>query len=1011
MSTFNISANQRRQIIEDGIKYSPQLTGEKVVTGVFQNLTKEIEKKIDKIVQTCRELEAHQLDEQFREKERLASSNSLTNFKSFNTRNNFDQDDNSSLAEDTGPPASSSNSYFNLPATLIVVHSDTDECLKILKDRSESFNQSLQALQNLSEFCLPSLVSLLFAWTSKQEETDDMIKGKSADYAQFYHGQSSSARTLFGGTTRTKPVNEDPRKDQQRINTHRRNTQVVRRLQAINYYFGLILIEIMKNLKVHPLGETLVRKIINTCFSFFQPDEDLMTATDILIADIKMKEGKTSRRRRPANLLTLHIADIYSECLGVVGVKHFYALKQRYVSNFSDLENSYNANTSALQTEKIVRLIRGIRWIKISRFPIQELQEGIQFVLDIANKFVEYQKKNKEIRQQYATTLVDILIPLSVEINLKTHIEVNVPIVTQLVDFLYPIVFDMVGKTGNKITKNSSTPFKLTTAILSLSKKEFFIHSWGNFIDNCLRQLKNNHSKEQKENRIFSKHVLDCIVRLVYVYCLRYGENYDNKTLHSDPKLDRIFKSLFPSQFPYPVPREAPVAYFVKLMYYISIKKLDQVMKLIIDLLGQSTNRKRLEKSERINIGLRAYLYISDSLRQKKEIQNLTPMNSPPSGSVRVKETYLTYPITADEIKKLKLTHHYSSIQTAFDTLMSSLDTLIGRKHIKNTDMLGNSKPDFQKSHLILYETCIGALPVMSSHLCSKDDLEISSILCRAFAQDESHSIFNSVKLQDTAKDAFKNFIINRKTMREDMLVTVCNFFIDHIDSSNHNLLNQGCRLVEFLLNTWVKEAEKDPSLEPKKSNLQRNHHTNNNPGQNMDLNNSETFPEIKDGVEPNPDLHGPKSTASFALKRIQAFVLALFPCWLTYIDREISAFSNLDSKSNKYLNHLDILNSTNFLFILYRILELCKNLQNLLNLNPFNDKLVLDVLDGRFQFLVSTGQISKALDKTVANYFRHHQMETLFHFLEYHVKEVRNLGQKRRANDSIGWVFSSLFS
>ena len=1060
------------QLVEE-IRHTPQSTGEKIVIAVFNQLSKEIENKCNKVVSTCMKVTAADLEDRLKAKENLANNNNpyavgiTHNNKvsgvegvegvSSKTPNHdaYNDDDARSLAEESGPLGNSNSSsntnssILNLLPATVIAYSDPDDCLKILKDRTDGFNQCLEALESLSEFCLPSLVSLLFSWYNEQkDDTRDVRlaandRAKAENIAKTYQ-QNSNNNTNTGifGSRKIDPkvyMAESGTTEKRRNYYHMEHTQIVRRLQTINYYLGIVLIEIMKNIKVHPPGTTMLHKLLNHCFMFFDPAKDLLTASDILIADCKLQSQKNaSRRRRAPNNLTLNIADIYAECLGVIGIKHFHELKTKFKHHINDRETVTNHNNDATpeDIEKTVRLIRGLRCIRIVRYPLKELDSHIGFVKEISEKYVEAirRNQNKEVQQQYAATLVDILIPLSIEINNKTFSEVNVPKVTGLVDYLYPEMLSLAKKNGRRCP---SQAFRLVTALLSLSKKEFFLASWHHFLETCLQQLKNNKTSEQKDNKKFCKNVLDCISRLVYVYCLRYssdsersghGNNSALTSVTADPKIAQIFKVLFPTNNKTPIPKDAHVSYFVNLLYYISIKRLEQVMNQIKELLGVNSLGKKhekanLEKSERMNIGLRSYLYISDALRQKKEIKRLPPIYNMPSGVVRVRESYLKFPMTVEESKTLKLYNHYQKIQSLFEHIIKQLDLNIGKRYMKvidNFNLSINNVKEVDKSQVVLYETCIGALPVMSApSISSFYDSDISEILCRAFSQDEGQ--LNSYnRLQDTAKRAFADFMTHRKTIREDMLVTICNFIIDKVDSNNYILLFQGVRLVENLLTVWVNQAEKDPVLVTKPSN-----NNNNSIGRTLsEVERQAGFPEIKDGVEPNPDLHGPKSTASYALKRIQSFVVSLMPCWLNFISKEIELASesvvshssnsgggsneHSSKKKNNYIPSI-IHEDSNFLLSLHRILTQCKTLQELLKLKPFNDKLIIDVLDEKFKFLVSSGALSRAIGKTKANYFRHNEQQTLLSFFEYHIGQIKNCAQKARASTAVNHIDSNV--
>ncbi|EFX83758.1 hypothetical protein DAPPUDRAFT_223280, partial [Daphnia pulex] len=124
----------------------------------------------------------------------------------------------------------------------------------------------------------------------------------------------------------------------------------------------------------------------------------------------------------------------------------------------------------------------------------------------------------------------------------------------------------------------------------------------------------------------FSRVALESLYRLLWVYMIRIKCESNSATLS---RLLSIVNSLFPKGSKSVVPRDTPLNIFVKVIQFIAQERLDfAIREIVFDLLSVARPVKIILTPERMNIGLRAFLVIADSL-QKKEGEPPMPRTEP----------------------------------------------------------------------------------------------------------------------------------------------------------------------------------------------------------------------------------------------------------------------------------------------------------------------------------------------------------------------------------------------
>ncbi|XP_027533583.1 protein furry homolog isoform X7 [Neopelma chrysocephalum] len=407
------------------------------------------------------------------------------------------------------------------------------------------FDQVISSMSSLSEYCLPSILRTLFDWYKRQNGIED----ESHEYRP---------------RTSTKSKSDEQQRDY----------LMERRDLAIDFIFSLVLIEVLKQIPLHPVIDSLVNDVINLAFKHF-----------------KYKEGYLG-----PNTGNMHIvADLYAEVIGVLAQAKFPAVKKKFMAELKELRHK---EQSPYVVQSIISLIMGMKFFRIKMYPVEDFEASLQFMQECAHYFLEV--KDKDIKHALAGLFVEILVPVAAAVKN----EVNVPCLRNFVESLYDTTLELSSR-----KKHSLALYPLVTCLLCVSQKQFFLNRWHIFLNNCLSNLKN---KDPKMARV----ALESLYRLLWVYMIRIKCESNTAT---QSRLITIVTTLFPKGSRGVVPRDMPLNIFVKIIQFIAQERLDFAMKeIIFDFLCVGKPAKAFSLNpERMNIGLRAFLVIADSLQQK----------------------------------------------------------------------------------------------------------------------------------------------------------------------------------------------------------------------------------------------------------------------------------------------------------------------------------------------------------------------------------------------------------
>uniref|UniRef100_A0A8C5F4Y0 FRY microtubule binding protein n=1 Tax=Gadus morhua TaxID=8049 RepID=A0A8C5F4Y0_GADMO len=569
------------------------------------------------------------------------------------------------------------------------------------------FDQLISTMCSLAEYCLPSILRTLFDWYKRQNGLED----ESHEYRP---------------RANTKSKSDEQQKDY----------LLERRDLAIDFIFSLVLIEVLKQIPLHPLLDGLIQEVINLAFKHF-----------------KYKEGYLG-----PNTANMHIvADLYAEVVGVVAQSRFPAVRKRFMSELKELRQK---EQSPYILQSTISLIMGVKFFRIKMYPVEDFEASFQFMQECAQYFLEV--KDKDIKHSLAGLFVEILVPVAATVKN----EVNVPCLRNFVESLYDTTLDLSSR-----KKHSLALYPLVTCLLCVSQKPLFLSRWYIFLNNCLSNLKN---RDPKMARV----ALESLYRLLWVYMIRIKCESNTGT---QSRLTSITSTLFPKGSRSVVPRDMPLNIFVKIIQFIAQEKLDFAMKeIIFDLLSVGKPAKAFSLNpERMNIGLRAFLVIADALQQKDGEPPMpnTGATLPSGNSLKKKKTYLSKTLTEEEAKLIGMSLYYSQVRKALDSILRHLDKEVGRcMMLTNVQMLNKEPEDMitgeRKPKIDLFRTCVAAVPRILPDGMSKP--ELIDLLSRL-------TVHMDDELRLISQNSLQSLLLDFSDWREDVLFGYTHFLLREV--------------------------------------------------------------------------------------------------------------------------------------------------------------------------------------------------------------------------------------
>uniref|UniRef100_A0A6Q2XNU3 Furry homolog, like n=1 Tax=Esox lucius TaxID=8010 RepID=A0A6Q2XNU3_ESOLU len=509
---------------------------------------------------------------------------------------------------------------------------------------------------------------------------------------------------------------------------------------------------------LHPVPDVLVHEVLNLAFKHF-----------------KHKEGYSG-----PNTGNVHIiADLYAEVIGVLTQSKFQAVRKKFITELKELRQK---EQSPYVVQSIISLIMGMKFFRVKMYPVEDFEASFQFMQECAQYFLEV--KDKDVKHALAGLFVEILIPVAAAVKN----EVNVPCLKNFVEMLYQTTFDLSSR-----KKHSLALYPLVTCLLCVSQKQFFLNNWHIFLTNCLSHLKN---KDPKMSRV----ALESLYRLLWVYIIRIKCESNTVT---QSRLLSIVSALFPKGSRSVVPRDTPLNIFVKIIQFIAQERLDFAMKEIIyDLLCVGKSHKTFTiNPERMNIGLRAFLVIADSLQQKdgEPPMPTTGVIMPSGNTLRVKKIFLATTLTDEEAKVIGMSLYYPAVRKALDNILRHLDKEVGRSMSMTSVQMSNKEPEDmitgeRKPKIDLFRTCVAAIPRLIPDGMSRQDL-IELLAKLTIHMDE--------ELRGLAFTTLQALMVDFPEWREDVLSGFVYFVVREVTDVHPTLLDNAVKMLLQLISQW----------------------------------------------------------------------------------------------------------------------------------------------------------------------------------------------------------------
>ncbi|KAK1345944.1 hypothetical protein QTO34_008409 [Cnephaeus nilssonii] len=481
------------------------------------------------------------------------------------------------------------------------------------------------------------------------------------------------------------------------------------------------------------------------------PDPLVHEVLNLAFKHFKHKEGYSG-----TNTGNVHIiADLYAEVIGVLTQSKFQAVRKKFMTELKELRLK---EQSPHVVQSVISLIMGMKFFRVKMYPVEDFEASFQFMQECAQYFLEV--KDKDIKHALAGLFVEILIPVAAAVKN----EVNVPCLKNFVEMLYQTTFELSSR-----KKHSLALYPLITCLLCVSQKQFFLSNWHIFLQNCLSHLKN---KDPKMSRV----ALESLYRLLWVYVIRIKCESNTVT---QSRLMSIVSALFPKGSRSVVPRDTPLNIFVKIIQFIA---------------------------QRMNIGLRVFLVIADSLQQKdgEPPMPTTGIILPSGNTLRVKKIFLNKTLTDEEAKVIGMSIYYPQVRKALDSILRHLDKEVGRPMCMTSVQMSNKEPEDmitgeRKPKIDLFRTCIAAIPRLIPDGMSRTDL--IELLARL-------TVHMDEELRALAFNTLQALVLDFPDWREDVLSGFVYFVVREVTDVHPTLLDNAVKMLVQLINQWNRQRK-----------------------------------------------------------------------------------------------------------------------------------------------------------------------------------------------------------
>ncbi|KHC52742.1 hypothetical protein MEW_02552 [Candida albicans P60002] len=369
-----------------------------------------------------------------------------------------------------------------------------------------------------------------------------------------------------------------------------------RKSLASIYILCRVLIEIVKQTPLSVMGSDLSSKLEEIVYTQLKTTDPISTSQSLV---------------RAANW------NLFAELLGFMSRERFVSVNDRFIADLEKVPQQIRHEDEP----KLYLLINGMKYLKLTIYPLEEFEESAEFIQSLAKFFDK--TTNETVLYAYCEVFSQLFLPLA---NVMTA-EANYPSWVEGVEKVYYKAFKLwrqsLGSTSSPTslalpTSNTSGVSSnngwshsliLMASALSVSRKELFSEVWVNVINENSFKLKPKVEAEDKTTYIMS------ITRLIWVYLNRLPDTLNNTI----KRLDAIFELLFfhnnatSKKHQWISPDLFLIGSLIELIRIVGYNHLNYVLEqVLIRLLNMSFNGTSLENAfpEKLIVVIKSYLAI-----------------------------------------------------------------------------------------------------------------------------------------------------------------------------------------------------------------------------------------------------------------------------------------------------------------------------------------------------------------------------------------------------------------
>ena len=298
--------------------------------------------------------------------------------------------------------------------------------------------------------------------------------------------------------------------------------QAEKKSLASIYILCRVLIEVVKQTSNDALGDDFGSKLEEIVYNQLKTTDPVATSESFV---------------RLANW------NLFSELLGFMSEKRFLSVSDRFIADLEKVPLSVAHG----EEPKIHLLIHGMRYLRLTNYPLESFEEGAEFIQSLTKFFCKSQ--NPTIVFAYAEVLSSLILPLASELTAEANHPLWVEATTQMYKKAHRLCYN--SSTTSQVAGNAARPAQntvkgtiynegdsaliLMTSALAVSSQDLFGETWFELIESNINRLK------PKVETAMKTRFMTCISRLVWVYINRLPDTLNNTV----KKLDRLFDLLF----------------------------------------------------------------------------------------------------------------------------------------------------------------------------------------------------------------------------------------------------------------------------------------------------------------------------------------------------------------------------------------------------------------------------------------------------------------------------------